>query len=93
MSYGRIPLRCLICGNVVLTPRQEEEVGAAHIATHGCILCTPDDESNEQFYATRDGKLLSFGQWMDRIEMPGRVREFDNLDDLLGAIGSCAHCT
>lgn len=66
MSYGRIPLRCLICGNAVLTPRQEEEIGAAHVASHGCDLCDTSGENNELFYMTREGRLLSFGEWVDR---------------------------
>lgn len=63
---GRIPLRCLICGNCVLTPRQEDESGAAHVASHGCILCDQSGENNELFYYGRDGRLLSYGEWMGR---------------------------
>lgn len=83
---GRIPLRCLNCGNVVMTPRQDDEARAAHIATSRCPQCDPQGEGHEQFYFTRDCRLLSYGQWMEHLEMAGHVTEFDNLDDLLRAI-------
>jgi len=83
---GRIPLRCLTCGNVVMTPRQEYEIGAHHIATSKCPQCDPDGENHEQFYAIRDGRLLSYGQWMEHLEMPGHVREFNSLADMLASI-------
>lgn len=83
---ARIPLRCLACGNVVMTPRQGDEVRAAHIATSACTECDPHGEGHEQFYFTRDGRLLSYGQWREHLEMPGHVTEFNNLDDMLAAI-------
>lgn len=68
---GRIPLRCLNCGNVVMTtPRQDDEARAAHIATSRCPQCDPQGEGHEQFYFTRDGRLLSYGQWMLRVIKP-----------------------
>jgi len=68
---ARIPLRCLTCGNVVMTPRQEEEEFAAHIATSACTECDPHGEGHEQFYFTRDGRLLSYGQWMEHLVTKG----------------------
>lgn len=64
-----IPLLCLECGNAVLTPRDLDwEIDAAAIATHGCAICDESGENNEQFYITKSGDLLSFGQWVDLLE-------------------------
>lgn len=54
-----------------MTPRQEDEEFAAHIATSGCTECDQHGEGHEQFYFTRDGRLLSYGQWMEHLEIPG----------------------
>lgn len=48
-----------------MSSREEWEVGAQHVATDGCYLCASDDENPETFFATKDGSILSFGQWMD----------------------------
>ncbi len=80
---ARIPLRCLACGNVVMTPRQEEEARAAHIATSACTECDPHGERHEQFYFTRDGRLLSYGQWMEHLEKPGASSATKAAVDLL----------
>lgn len=67
MIRNRIPLLCLICGNAVLTMRNMDyEKGLRAVCQHGCPVCDPHAEDNEQFYLTCDDRILAFGElWKD----------------------------
>lgn len=61
-----IPLRCLCCGNAVMTPRQPDEEKAIAIESLSCVICdTGGEKNNELFYVGPDGRSYDFGAWMD----------------------------
>lgn len=63
----RLPMRCLRCGNAMLTDRTEMERLASVIEDSSCNICDVGGEFAEQFYVV-NGKALSFGEYMDLVE-------------------------
>ena len=59
-----VPLRCLCCGNAVLSPRHEHEAGAAEIVMSLCPICD-NGGFEEAFYVDRNGRMMTYIQWME----------------------------
>lgn len=59
-----IPLRCL-CGNAVIRPALDHEIGAKEVVTNLCLECDSGGGFEEIWYTTRDDRTLSYAEWMD----------------------------
>ena len=60
-----VPLRCGNCGNAVMRPRLAHEVGATEVVTNDCPECESGGNFEELFYGHKDGRLLTYVEWME----------------------------